>query len=134
MLNDSVAPCLSASVGATRELMPEAKTKCRECNAELLVATANRTGGVCMPCLQRANWQALQIQRAEDRQSWEAFHATLEPLPEFKEIPAEVRELMAERLQPNEVIDTGSHGSKEHWRVDEDLLHIFLIDRDFLKH
>jgi len=87
-----------------------------------------------MRCLQRANWQALQIQRAEDRQSWEAFHATLEPLPEFKEIPAEVRELMAERLQPNEVIDTGSHGSKEHWRVDEDLLHIFLIDRDFLKH
>jgi len=30
--------------------MPEAKTKCSECDAEILETTAARTGGLCMPC------------------------------------------------------------------------------------
>jgi hypothetical protein len=86
-----------------------------------------------MRCLQRAKWQALLIQQEEDRKSWQAFHATLEPLPELKEIPAEVRELIVEQFQPNEVIDTVCEGGKERWCVDEDLLQIFVIDRDRLK-
>jgi len=32
--------------------MTEAKTKCTTCGAEILVATAERTGGLCMPCKQ----------------------------------------------------------------------------------
>ncbi len=30
--------------------MPEGKTECRSCGAAILVATAERTGGFCMPC------------------------------------------------------------------------------------
>jgi hypothetical protein len=30
--------------------MTESKTKCTACGAEILVATAERTGGLCMPC------------------------------------------------------------------------------------
>jgi len=32
--------------------MTEAKTKCTACGAEILMATAERTGGLCMPCKQ----------------------------------------------------------------------------------
>jgi len=30
--------------------MPEPKTRCTKCGAEILQATATRTGGLCMPC------------------------------------------------------------------------------------
>ena len=32
--------------------MPEAKSKCVKCGAEILAATAERNGGLCMPCKQ----------------------------------------------------------------------------------
>lgn len=32
--------------------MPQAKSKCVKCGAEILAATAERTGGLCMPCKQ----------------------------------------------------------------------------------
>ena len=35
--------------------MPELKTKCAKCGAEILVTTARRTGGICMKCEQAAN-------------------------------------------------------------------------------
>ena len=43
------------------DLMPEPKTECRQCGAEILVATAKRTGGICMPCSQKANPQTYEI-------------------------------------------------------------------------
>ncbi len=35
--------------------MAEPKTRCSQCGAEILLATAERNGGLCMPCKQRAN-------------------------------------------------------------------------------
>src|SRR5262245_229813 len=36
-------------------VMPEPKTKCSECGKAILIATAERTGGLCMPCHRRAH-------------------------------------------------------------------------------
>jgi len=33
--------------------MPELKTKCVKCGAEILATTSERTGGMCMPCKER---------------------------------------------------------------------------------
>jgi len=35
--------------------MPEPKTKCSQCGALILLATAERTGGMCMPCKVRSD-------------------------------------------------------------------------------
>ena len=54
--------------------MAEAKTKCNECGAEILVATAERTGGSCMPCHQKANPITFEI-TPEDEERFRAINA-----------------------------------------------------------
>jgi hypothetical protein len=44
----------------------ESKTTCRLCNAEILVVTANGTGGVCMPCSQGARYHYVDYLSIDD--------------------------------------------------------------------
>jgi len=58
--------------------MPEAKTRCIKCNAEILIATAERTGGSCMPCHRRANPVTLEVTvTPDDERRWRANDAII---------------------------------------------------------
>ena len=54
--------------------MPEPKTQCADCGAAILVATANKTGGRCLPCAKgtRASIDAGRRRAEEDK----AFRAS----------------------------------------------------------
>ena len=45
--------------------MTEAKVKCAKCGAEILLATAEQTGGVCMPCAQGVSPSRLALARQQ---------------------------------------------------------------------
>jgi hypothetical protein len=49
-----------------KRVMPQAKTNCRKCSAEILQVTADRTGGLCVPCCEnrkvRRDRQDIQVQ------------------------------------------------------------------------
>ena len=82
----------------------------------------------------RCRRQVFEKEELEKRERWRAFCAGLEPLPELKEIPAEVRDLISEHLQPNEGTVPVSGGREGDWFVHDQLLYINLIHRDGVKH
>src|SRR4051812_34023134 len=48
------------------DIMEPSKTTCRICNTEILVATASRTGGVCMPCCEGARYDYVDYLHVDD--------------------------------------------------------------------
>jgi hypothetical protein len=83
-----------------------------------------------MRCRNRANEQITRMQQEQALKEWRKIRVTLDSLPELAEIPAEVRALIAEHLNPNEVID--SMDGAENWSVDDEVLCVHLIDKDNL--
>jgi hypothetical protein len=51
--------------------MPEAKSRCNECDTEILVVTAEQTGGLCIPCHRRANPATVEVTvTSDDEMRW----------------------------------------------------------------
>jgi hypothetical protein len=85
--------------------MPLSKRKCSKCGAEILPATAERTGGLCLPCKERrprpvvlTEEQAgaeLQIAAAslENRAQLLRIQAKKVPLQDWGGLPGEIRDL-----------------------------------------
>jgi uncharacterized protein YwqG len=61
--------------------MPEPKTNCRVCGVEILVATADRTGGYCMPCARNIPPEPIDVTTLRTVASeLIAQHPVLEPI------------------------------------------------------
>ncbi|MEM1059601.1 MAG: hypothetical protein AAGK14_10165 [Verrucomicrobiota bacterium] len=77
--------------------MSEPKTRCPRCGVEFLQATANRTGGLCMPCVQELEREAAfanplpyschigGLDRAGDQAYQAVAHTTVQELLEESE-------------------------------------------------
>lgn len=85
--------------------MPEAKTSCSRCGSEVLLATAERSGGVCTPC--QTFHAPASISTAEAEKEMELAASSLEsrarvlgistrsiPIEEWQRLPPELSEQM----------------------------------------
>ena len=98
--------------------MPAEKTICRTCNAEILAATGDRTGGFCMPCSEGSRYGYVAYLTIEDffakAGTDDCLAANMEPHPTNREFAAVLRHIRSEDGVTNCLIPVDEYQDPEN--------------------